>query len=364
VANEVVTRLRETVFRLLMSGQADAARTVAETAGHRLPDTVVVCLVEGPASERDKTATALETSASAWAIRCPVHARHNIVLLAATEPGTADRDGTAGALARLRTAFPDPVIGASWPVHLSDVADGYLAATNALAVARREPDRMARSAGGGDLASILGPGARRWAARELRPLLGYRPPHPRDLGGHELLETLADWLDHGIAGATGLLHIHRNTLAERVHRAGELLGADLADPSVRAALRLAMSLVAKPEAETGPVPELDELLEEPAVQHWADCLLKPLRANPDPQLLPAVRAWLEAGQQATRKAEQNSGVPSKGIRRRVERAEHLLKWLLTEGGPGPYDLHLAMMAADRHLSHLGSADAATETGGA
>lgn len=338
LADEALRRLRETVLRLLLRGHADAARAVADTAGPPLPDTVCVGIIEARPSERDRTATVLERSRGAWAIRCPVYARHNIVLLAAGRQGTADVLGT------LLAACPDAVIGTSGPVPLRDVADGYTAAMDALAVARRATGRLARSAGGG-LADVLGPDARRWAARELGPLLDYRSPRPHDPGGRELCETLTAWLDFGGTGAARLLHLHRNTLSARVNAAGGLLGADLADPVQRAALRLAARILAKPEtASDGPVPELGELLAQPAAQRWADMLLKPLLADPDPCLLPAVRAWLAAGRQATPEAARSSGVSPSGMRRRISRAERLLRRTLTNG-PGPYDLHLALIAA-------------------
>lgn len=112
--------------------------------------------------------------------------------------------------------------------------------------------------------------------------------------------------------------------------------------------RLAASLAAQPEAaETGPVPELGELLAEPTVQHWAEWLLKPLRAGPDPRLLPAVRAWLAAGHKVTFEATRTAGLSRTVMRRQIERAELLLGWALTRDGSRPYDLHLALTAADR-----------------
>lgn len=359
LASQIVLRLRETVFQLLMKGHADAAQAVTVTAGPRLPDTVCVCLVEGPAAERDKTAPVLEAMAGAWVVRCPVHARHNIVLLAAEGTGTAALDQADRALAGLHTAFPDAVIGASWPVPLSDAAYGYYAAADALPEARCSDSRMARSAGSSSLAGVLGPAARRWAAHKLGPLLSYRPSRPQDPGGRVLLESLTGRLDLGTAGASRMLHLHRNTLDARVHLAARLLGADLTDPAQCAALRLAASLIAKPEAAgAGPVPELGELLGEPAVQDWADRLLEPLRADPDPRLLPAVRAWLEAGRQATDKAAESSGVSVRGMRRRIKRAELLLSRSLTGDGPGPYDMYLAMAAAHQDQSPLVAAETA------
>lgn len=347
LADESVRRLRETVMGLLLHGHADAGRAVANAAGPPLPDIVCACIVEARPGERDKAAAGLETQ-GAWAVRCPVYARHNVALLAAGGHGTADPGGTTDMLKRIRAACPRTVIGVSGPVPLRDVADGYTEATDALAVARRATGRMARSAGGGDLAGILGPEARRWAARKLGTLLNYQPPRPQAPGGWELCETLTAWLDHGGAGGARLLHLHRNTLSSRIHVAGELLGTDLTDPTEQAALRVAARILSRPEViGPGPVPELGELLAQPAVQRWADILLKPLREDPDPRLLPAVRVWLAAGRRATPEAAQASGLSPDSLRRRVARAERLLRRTLTGAGPGPYDLHLALIATDR-----------------
>jgi len=59
--------------------------------------------------------------------------------------------------------------------------------------------------------------------------------------GHDLLVTLAAYLDHesGIAATAAALGLHRNTVSTRVQRIQELLGVDMDDPEVRLALHLA-----------------------------------------------------------------------------------------------------------------------------
>nr|WP_209707133.1 helix-turn-helix domain-containing protein [Leucobacter exalbidus] len=70
----------------------------------------------------------------------------------------------------------------------------------------------------------------------LAPLLAEAP---------ELLDTLAVFLDHesGIQATATALGLHRNTVALRVHRAQELIGADLTSPDTRLALHLACRAV-------------------------------------------------------------------------------------------------------------------------
>lgn len=63
--------------------------------------------------------------------------------------------------------------------------------------------------------------------------------------GMHLVETLGAYLDaeSGIAATAAALEIHRNTVAQRVRRIEELLGADLRDPQTRLALHLACRAV-------------------------------------------------------------------------------------------------------------------------
>ncbi len=60
--------------------------------------------------------------------------------------------------------------------------------------------------------------------------------------GEKLIETLEAYLAcNGNASlATERLHLHRNSLAYRLARAGALLGRDLDDPETRLALELAL----------------------------------------------------------------------------------------------------------------------------
>ncbi|MGO2139382.1 MAG: PucR family transcriptional regulator [Leucobacter sp.] len=64
----------------------------------------------------------------------------------------------------------------------------------------------------------------------------------------ELLDTLAAYLDHesGIQATAVALGLHRNTVAQRVQRAQELVGADLSSPETRLALHLACRAVLAP----------------------------------------------------------------------------------------------------------------------
>lgn len=79
----------------------------------------------------------------------------------------------------------------------------------------------------------------RFVEETLRPLLRYDEEHET-----ELVHTLAVYLrEHGNATrAAQALFVHRNTLAYRLERITEVLGANIDDPETRLALHLALKL--------------------------------------------------------------------------------------------------------------------------
>ena len=83
------------------------------------------------------------------------------------------------------------------------------------------------------LGSIGTPSFRAYAESLLAPLI--------DSGDPALLHTLEVYLDHesSAAGTAAALGVHRNTVAQRVHRIEALLGASLAQVDERLTLQLA-----------------------------------------------------------------------------------------------------------------------------
>lgn len=217
------SRGREAVLHLLMTGQLSIAHQVAGALKPTLPDPVRVCVVECPGGRRDEVARicAELSGGRSWIVRCPVYARHLILVV------PADPDATEQPLGhRLADEVDECVVGASEDVPLSDTATGYRQAFHALAVARGLPVRHARFGSAPDAALVVGAAGARWADGLLHPLLTYLPRRSHDPGSQELAATLTSWLAFS-SHATQHLKIHRNTLTARLRLIGELLGVDL-----------------------------------------------------------------------------------------------------------------------------------------
>jgi hypothetical protein len=125
---------------------------------------------------------------------------------------------------------PDVVVGLGRPAPLERIAPSYAEAVRAMEVANRCGLR-----GAFDLAdlSLRAPLAtevtlgERLVARYLEPL------RDGSHAGAELERTLRAYLDHGLRGepAAQALHVHVNTLRNRLRRLEELVGGELRDPS-------------------------------------------------------------------------------------------------------------------------------------
>ncbi|WP_326701668.1 helix-turn-helix domain-containing protein [Streptomyces sp. NBC_01754] len=345
-------RGREAVLHLLMTGQLSIAHQVAGALRPRLPDPVRVCVVECSGGQRDEVARicAEASGGRTWIVRCPVYARHLILITPAAEAGPdGARDGTP--LDRtVADLVADCVVGVSEDVPLSDTAAAYRQAFHALAVARGLPDRHARFGSAPEPALVVGAAGARWADALLAPLLTHLPRRSQDPGSHELAATLASWLAFS-SHATQHLKIHRNTLAARLRLIGDLLGTDLNRLADQAALDLALCVRALParhrpdgRQERAAAPDLDAVLRAPGVQSWAAQRLR--------QLAPAgrtaeetVRTWLRCeAQLGPTAAELGISVP--GARKRIVRLEGVLHRSLLRAPSARYDLWLAFRAAD------------------
>ncbi|WP_309142896.1 helix-turn-helix domain-containing protein [Streptomyces javensis] len=132
-------------------------------------------------------------------------------------------------------AQPGWTLGVGAPVPAADLTRGAADAARALrrAVAERVPlvrDGPARAGGVGSLVDPAEAGAHGRAL--LAPLEG----------APALLETLRVWLSlHGSWDRTAVaLEVHRNTVRQRIARAGALLDVDLGDADVRMELWFAL----------------------------------------------------------------------------------------------------------------------------
>ncbi|MET9768203.1 helix-turn-helix domain-containing protein [Streptomyces sp. NPDC006415] len=355
------SRGREAVLHLLMTGQLSVAQQVAGALRPRLPDPVRVCVVECSGGGRDEVARVCADAdgGRSWIVRCPVYARHLILVMPAEagelEPGVVPPDETVAA------RVGDCVVGVSEPVPLADTATGYRQAFHALAVARELPARHARFGVSPDSALVVGPDGHRWADELLNPLLTHVPRRAQDPGSQELLATAASWLAFS-SHATDHLKVHRNTLAARLRLIGELLGLDLHRLADQAALDLALRVRAAPAPactpepapptplapyDSGPGPGtskaargLDDVLRRPAVRDWADQQLAPVRGAEE-----TLRTWLGCeGRIGPAAAELGISVP--GARKRLTRLETVLQRSLLRPPSARYDLWLALRARD------------------
>ncbi len=347
------SRGREAVLHLLMTGQLSVAQQVAGALRPRLPDPVRVCVVECSGGGRDEVARVCADAdgGRSWIVRCPVYARHLILVMpaeAVPEPGAVPPDETVAA------RVGDCVVGVSEPVPLADTATGYRQAFHALAVARELPTRHARFGVSPDSALVVGPAGHRWADELLNPLLTHVPRRPQDPGSQELLATAASWLAFS-SHATEHLKVHRNTLAARLRLIGELLGLDLHRLADQAALDLALRVRSTPAPACTPEPApsgspasgtseaaggLDAILVRPAVRDWADQQLAPVLGAEE-----TLRTWVRCeGRIGPAAAELGISVP--GTRKRLTRLETALQRSLLRPPSARYDLWLALRSRD------------------
>ncbi|MFG3409760.1 helix-turn-helix domain-containing protein [Streptomyces sp. NPDC048142] len=348
------SRGREAVLHLLMTGQLSIAQQLAGALRPRLPDPVRVCVVECSGGGRDEVVQVCEDAdgGRSWIVRCPVYARHLILVMPAEVQEPAE--GTVPTDEAVAARVGDCVVGVSEPVPLADTATGYRQAFHALAVARELPSRHARFGVSPDPALVVGPAGRQWAGDLLAPLLTHVPRRAQDPGSQELAATAASWLAFS-SHATDHLKVHRNTLAARLKLVGELLGLDLHRLAGQSALDLALRVRATPAPACTPEPApyatagsgtreaaqgLDAILCRPAVRDWADQQLAPVLGSEE-----TLRTWLRCeGRLGPAAAELGISVP--GARKRLTRLETVLQRSLLRPPSARYDLWLALRSRD------------------
>lgn len=343
------SRGREAVLHLLMTGQLSIAHQVAGALKPSLPDPVRVCVVECRGRDRDEVARVCAdlSGGRSWIVRCPVYARH-LILIVPAAPGQAD--GRLGQ--QVASVVDDCVVGVSEDVTLADTATAYRQAFHALAVARGLPERYAHFGSAPEPALVAGAEGARWADALLAPLLAHLPRRGQDPGSQELAATLASWLAFS-SHATDHLKIHRNTLAARLRLIGELLELDLNKVADQSALDLALRIRATPAlprparpagAAPEPVRSLDEILRLPAVRSWAMQQLRPL-GEPGADPYTTLRTWL-AREAQLGPAAAALGISVPGARKRLTRLETVLQRSLLRTPSARYDLWLAFRALD------------------
>ncbi|MER5556630.1 helix-turn-helix domain-containing protein [Streptomyces sp. NPDC002793] len=346
------SRGREAVLHLLMTGQLSIAHQVAGALRPKLPDPVRVCVVECAGGQRDEVARicADVSGGRTWIVRCPVYARHLILILPAEEEAETEGPESGRALGLVVAGLVDDcVVGVSEEVALPDTATAYRQAFHALAVARGLPGRHARFGAAPEPALLVGAAGARWADALLAPLLAHLPRRSQDPGSQELSATVASWLAFS-SHATQHLKIHRNTLTARLKLVGELLGLDLNRVADQAAVDLALRIRATPAlhrsrpGDSAPSADLDTVLRTPGVQDWAVQQLSVL-AQAGPTGDETLRTWLRCEAQLSPAAAE-LGISVPGARKRLTRLEALLRRSLLQTPSARYDLWLAFRAVD------------------
>ncbi|WP_406444118.1 helix-turn-helix domain-containing protein [Streptomyces sp. NBC_00631] len=259
-AAEAEQRVRGELLDDLLDARAREPRQLRDRAARLHADldathVVLAARVDGPAADAEEAATARRRLWSAASHLATT--RHG--LAAARDGGTVlllplGPGDTATGLARrtarhLGTAVHQPVtVGASAPV--ADLATSPDTVAVAYAEGRRCLDAMNLLGRGGDGAAaedfgflgLLLAGERDVAAfvtRTIGPVVAYDTRR-----GTELLRTLDAYFACGMSPARTKdgLHVHVNTVAQRLERVGRLLGDDWQSPARALEIQLALRL--------------------------------------------------------------------------------------------------------------------------
>jgi len=226
-------RLRSAVLRLVLAGQVELARPIADALGSALPAppvTVVVAIGDRP------TADLLidPSAAGAW----PLLAEIDDTLVALFDDG---QDAAAAASRLVSTSIV--AVGISDPVGYEAIAAGHRQAGQAADFGRRNgrPFTAFRDIAMPGITGIVGDAA---AAAFAESLLAPLLEHDRT-GRGDLVSSLRVWLTHHGQWdpSAGALGVHRHTLRHRMNTVEELLGRSLDSPGVRSELWLALEIL-------------------------------------------------------------------------------------------------------------------------
>ncbi len=226
----------------LLSGRADLQAVVgaARTLGVdlRLPCCVLVATAPDAATSRRSLVMSV-TAALGGAALVAEHRGEVVAVVQRDDPSAA-----AVELAQRMSASSRLTVGGSGPV------PGPGALPDAYREARRTASALAalgRTGSGGSAADlgfaglIVGsdPEVRDYVRSVLGPLLDYDTRR-----GADLVSTTEAYFHAGSSPrhAATVLHVHVNTVAQRLHRIGELLGSDWQDPRRALQIQLALHL--------------------------------------------------------------------------------------------------------------------------
>ncbi|WP_179166589.1 helix-turn-helix domain-containing protein [Streptomyces sp. CB03238] len=367
---QATTEVGLAIFQLLMGGQvALARRSAASIAPQVLADDVRVYVVDCRAGKREHTAEVIETAIrncglarkrtrsereatapGVLVVRCPAYDNHLIIVAPAEDgagqpSGVGRSDSVGETLRKIVADRPGHYLGASETTALTRIADAYRDATRALNVAQHLPERTWQYNGHSQLASMLDDRARQWAEAFLQPLF-HAPYQERD----HLFTTARLALAFPTTEAAKILDVHRNTVASRFRRVGDLLQLDLSDIRARAVLDLALQIDAR-AASLPPTPpssnavSLEEVLSTCTAHAWAEMTLAPLDQDRR-DLRRTLRAWLAHNTSADSAAAE-LGVHPQTVRGHLRSAERLLQRPLLAGAAGAHEMVIALFIGGR-----------------
>lgn len=332
--------VRHAAFQLLMRGETVLAQVVYTGAAQALldTDTARVFVVDTGPQEREATLSWCERALAEQAIvaPCPGKPKHILILDPARE---GDRVETV--LKEMIAAREGHLMGQSRPHALAETAVGYLEALTAVGDAAGTPHRVRLGGSKAKFAPLLPRrAAKAWAAALMSPLLDDFPGR-----GDErklLLETLPTALSFKHTEAAGGLGVHRNTVTQRLNRAGKILSLDLrGSANDRVLTLLALDILALPD----PDPDLDADLDAPpgtdtpatppdfaalmaaaaedgGPTAWAEERLRPVRAD-QRDLVETLCVWLESNL-STRETARALGLSEATVRNHTRDAAGLL----------------------------------------
>ncbi|MBY8880868.1 helix-turn-helix domain-containing protein [Actinacidiphila acidipaludis] len=304
--------VRHAAFQLLMRADVVMAQVVYQGATKTFLDTpaATVHVVDTGPHDREPTLRWCEHRLDKLALvtACPGKPKHILVLVperSAEQAGRALRDMIA-----VRDGH---LMGVGQPHPLEQTAVGYGEALNSVRKAPRSADRICVGGSDAKLAPLL---PRRAAQAWARDLVGplFAPPSGKREAEERayLLETVPIALSFKGTEAAAALGVHRNTVAQRLSRAEQLLSLDLRTSiNNRILVLLALELLALP-AEDADAPDaarrpggpagpgepvaFEDLLGNASAaamfREWAEERLTPVRAD-QRDLTETLRVWLE-----------------------------------------------------------------------
>ena len=232
------------MLRLVLAGQGELARPIAEQLSNPLPNEPVMVLAA--TGQLAGVGAALDDPHAPAAGLLVAELDGVLTVLVSGGPDAAADCATRIELAGLsREGAPDSavVVGISGPTTYADIAITHRQAMQANAFGQRT-GRSVTAFGeismDGITAMLSVDQARAFAESLLAPLIA----HDRS-GRGDLVDSLRAWLSHhGQWDPSAVaLGVHRHTLRHRINTVAELLGRDLDSPGTRSELWLALEIV-------------------------------------------------------------------------------------------------------------------------